>query len=128
MAGLFAFDFIRNQLHRRSVREKLRQALAWPLADGEVNHWKVIPATRKELTGAHPCQIEAGFHFIVNGEYFGGYLYSVGLGQHAADTMARGNPKLKVRYDPANPDSNIALPADNPDSLPFSISPNPPSN
>jgi hypothetical protein len=136
MAAASIFDFIGNWLRHRSYHKKLTAALSWPLADGQVNHWKVIPAARKELTGAHPCQIEAGFHFIVNGEYFGGYLYSVGLGQHAADTLSKGTPKLKVRYDPANPNSNIALPVDNPDTtpestpdnLPFRISSNPPDN
>ena len=128
MAAAFIFDSIGNWLRRRAYHKKLTAALAWPLADAEVNHWKVIPAVRKELTGAHPCQLEAGFHFIVNGEYFGGYLYSVGLGQHTADTLAKGNPKVKVRYDPANPDSNIAIPSDNPGNLPFNISHSAPNN
>jgi|GEM_PF-4538933 len=72
------FGSIGNWLRHRSYRKKLAAAVAWPVADGEVNHWKVIPATRKELTGAHPCQIEAGFRFIGNekaGNYAGSRMW-----------------------------------------------------
>jgi hypothetical protein len=115
------FDFIRNQLHRRSVKKKLRQARDWPIATGEVNHWEVKPATSDVLTSATPYQIEARFHFSVNGEYYGGYFRSVGLGLHAAETAAQGAPAFNVRYDPANPDSTVVLPEDN-TNLPFRIS------
>ncbi len=68
-----------------------------------------------------PFQIEAGFHFKINGEYFGGYLRSVGLGLHEAESKAQGNPIVNVRYDPANPDSVAVLAEDNEKSLPFRV-------
>lgn len=122
MSSLFTFDFIRNQLHRRSVRKKIALARAWPTATGEVNHWEVKPAEQSELTGATPNQIEARFHFSVNGEYYGGYLRSVAMGVHQSETLAKGTPQVNVRYNPQNPDSNIALPDDNTQNLPFRIS------
>jgi hypothetical protein len=127
MGGLFLFDSIASWRRRRSFRQKLSKAREWPAVAGEINHWRVLPASRDELSGATPCQIEAGFHFMVNGEYYGGYFYSVGLGQHAAETKVKGNPSVKARYDPVNPDTNIVLSQDNPDNLPFAISPHPPA-
>lgn len=122
MTSLFTFDFIRNQLHRRAVRKMIAQARSWPTATGEVNHWEIKPAEDQELTGATPNQIEARFHFSVNGEYYGGYFRSVALGVHQSETLAKGTPQVNVRYNPQNPDSNIALPEDNTQNLPFRIS------
>ena len=122
MSSLFTFDFIRTQLHRRAVRKRIDQARSWPTATGEVNHWEVKPADPSELTGATPNQIEARFHFSVNGEYYGGYFRSVAMGVHQSETLAKGTPTVNVRYNPQNPDSNIALPEDNTQNLPFRIS------
>ena len=68
-------------------------------------------------------QVEASFHFTVNGEYFGGYLRSVGLTHHSAETMATGTPTVRVRYDPTNPDSVAVLAEDNVGNLPFQVMP-----
>lgn len=122
MSGFFAFDFVRNQLHRRSVRKQLLQARDWPITTGEVNHWEVCSAEDGELSGATPCQIEARFHFSVNGEYYGGYFRSVAMGLHESETLARGTPAVNVRYNPADPNSTIVLPEDNTQNLPFRIS------
>ncbi len=114
--------FIRAQMHRRTVQKLLDQARAWPTATGEVNHWEVIAAEGHELTGATPNQIEARFHFSVNGEYYGGYFRSAAMGVHQSETLAKGAPTVNVRYNPSNPDSNIVLPEDNAENLPFRIS------
>lgn len=124
MSSLFAFDFIRKQLHRRSLRKKIALARTWPTATGEVNHWVVKQAEDEELSGATPCQVEARFHFSINGEYYGGYFRSVCMGQHAAETAAQGTPAISVRYDPANPNSAMVLPEDNETKLSFRISSN----
>ena len=122
MSGLSLFGFIRSRLRRRSLRKTLQRALEWPVIAGEVNHWAVVQADEDVLSSATPYQIEAGFHFILNGEYFGGYFRSVALTHHEAETLAKGSPTVHVRYDPANPDSSVVLASDNPDNLPFRIS------
>ena len=65
------------------------------------------------LLRARRYQIEAGFHFKVNGEYYGGYLRSVAMTHHEAEMKAKGEPKVNVRYNPANPDKKAVLPEDN---------------
>src|SRR4051812_44393207 len=121
MSGLFLIDAIRSKLRRRSMEKKLRLAATWPIATAEVNHWAVVDADEDAMSTATPYQIEASFHFKVNGEYFGGYFRSVAMVHRQAETMAKGNPTVNVRYDPANPDSAVVLPEDNGDNLPFQI-------
>jgi hypothetical protein len=86
-----------------------------------VNSWKVIEADPEASSVGALYQIEAGFHFTVNGEYFGGYLRSVALGLHEAETKSKGNPAVRVRYDPANPDAVAVLAEDNEGNLPFRV-------
>jgi hypothetical protein len=69
----------------------------------------------------HPYQIEAGFHFKINGDYFGGYLRSVALTHHEAESNTTGNPTVNIRYNPANPDQTAVLAEDNPGNLTFRI-------
>ncbi len=68
-----------------------------------------------------PFQIEAGFHFTLNGDYYGGYLRSVAMTLHEAESKGVGNPKVNVRYNPANPDEAAVLADDNARNLPFDI-------
>jgi hypothetical protein len=121
MAGIFLIDGIRLRLGRKRREKKLRAAQGWPTTSGEVNSWKVIEADPEASSVGALYQIEAGFHFIVNGEYFGGYLRSVALGLHEAETKAKGNPAVSVRYDPANPDAVAVLAEDNEGNLPFRV-------
>jgi Protein of unknown function (DUF3592) len=121
MSGIFLVDGIRQRLRRKSREKKLRAAQGWPTTSGEVNSWKVIEADPEATAMGALYQIEAGFHFIVNGEYFGGYLRSVALGLHEAETKAKGNPAVRVRYDPANPDAVAVLAEDNEGNLPFRV-------
>jgi hypothetical protein len=121
MAGLFLFDSIQAWLRRRKRDAVLRLAQAWPITQGEVNHWEILAADKEITTSATPYQIEAGYHFTLNGEYFGGYFRSSALVHHEAETKATGNPAVNIRYNPANPDSNVVLAQDNPDNLPFRV-------
>jgi hypothetical protein len=121
MSGIFLVDGIRLWLRRRSREKKLQAAKAWPVATGEVNHWQVVNADEEAGSVGALYQIEAGFHFVVKGEYFGGYLRSVGLALHEAETKAKGNLAVHVRYDPANPDSVAVLAEDNDGNLPFRV-------
>jgi Protein of unknown function (DUF3592) len=121
MAGVFFIDGIRRWVRRRNREKKVQLASQWPLAQAEINHWQVLNADEEAAGMGAPYQIEAGFHFKLNGEYYGGYLRSVGLGLHEAETKATGNPSVNVRYDPANPDTTAVLAEDNVTSLPFRV-------
>jgi hypothetical protein len=121
MSGVFLVDSVRMWLRRRGREKKLRAALSWPLAIGEVNHWEIVEADQEASSVGALYQIEAGFHFILNGEYYGGYLRSVAMGHHEAETKAKGAPAIHVRYDPANPDAVAVLAEDNVNNLPFRI-------
>ena len=108
--------------HRNRARDrKLVQAAQWPTAQAEINHWSVLPADKENATTGAPYQIEAGFHFKVDGEYFGGYVRSVALTHHEAETKSKGAPTITVRYNPANPDEAAVLAEDNATALPFRI-------
>jgi hypothetical protein len=121
MSGIFLLDGIRLWLRRRSREKKLQSAQTWPIANGEVNHWQILDADAEASSLGILFQIEAGFHFLINGEYFGGYLRSVALPHREAETLAKGNPTVHVRYDPANPDSVAVLAEDNESNLPFRV-------
>jgi hypothetical protein len=121
MAGVFFIDGIKRWLRRRSREKKVALAKNWPATQAEINHWQVLNADEDEATMGAPNQIEAGFHFTLNGEYYGGYLRSVALGLHESETKATGNPKVNVRYNPANPDETAVLAEDNVGSLPFKV-------
>jgi hypothetical protein len=121
MAGVFFIDGIKRSLRRRAREKKLAVARNWPNAQGEVNHWQVLNADEDVATTGAPYQIEAGFHFKVNGEYFGGYLRSVAMTHHEAETKSKGEPTVNVRYNPANPDETAVLAEDNSGTLPFPI-------
>jgi hypothetical protein len=118
---MFLLDSVRSWAHRRKRQQRLRVAQRWPVISAEINHWSIVSADKEIASSATPHQIEASFHFIVEGEYFGGYLRSVALTHHSAEVMAKGAPAVNIRYDPANPDSSIALAEDNVDTLPFRV-------
>ena len=121
MAGVFFIDGIKRWLRRRSREKKLSLAAQWPTTQAEINHWQVLNADEDVATMGAPNQIEAGFHFTLNGEYYGGYLRSVAMGLHEWETKATGNPKVNVRYNPVNPDETAVLAEDNRDNLPFKV-------
>jgi hypothetical protein len=121
MAGIFFIDGIKRSLRRKAREKKLGLARNWPTAQAEVNHWAVLNADEDVATTGTPYQIEAGFHFKMNGEYYGGYLRSVAMTHHEAETKSKGEPKVTVRYNPANPDETAVLAEDNGGNLPFGI-------
>src|SRR6185437_12865850 len=113
MGGIFLIDSIRLWLRRKSRQKKLGLARTWPTVAAEVNHWAVVQADEEANAFGVPFQIEAGFHFKLNGEYYGGYFRSVALAGGEAERLAKGNPTVNVRYDPANPDTVAVLAEDN---------------
>jgi hypothetical protein len=121
MSGIFVVDSIRVWLRRRDREKRLRAAKGWPLATGEVNRWDIVAAAEETNATGMMYQIEAGFHFILNGEYFGGYVHSVPMVRREADLAAKGTPAVHVRYDPANPDSVAVFAEDNEGNLPFRV-------
>ena len=121
MAGVFFIDGIRRGLRRRNREKKLRLAAQWPVTQAEINHWQVLNADEDVATMGAPYQIEAGFHFTLKDEYYGGYLRSVAMTLHEAETKGKGEPKVNVRYNPANPDETAALEEDNGNNLPFRV-------
>jgi hypothetical protein len=121
MAGIFLIDGVRRSLRRRARDKKLGLARSWPTAQAEVNHWRVLNAEEEIASMGAPYQIEAGFHFTLNGEYYGGYLRSVAMTLHEGETKGTGSPKVNVRYNPANPDETAVLAEDNGPNLPFKI-------
>jgi len=121
MAGIFFIDGIRRWFRRRKREQRLRVAAQWPVTQAEINHWQVLNADKDTATMGAPYQIEAGFHFTLNGEYYGGYLRSVAMTLHEAETKGTGSPKVNVRYNPANPDETAVFVEDNGSNLPFRI-------
>jgi hypothetical protein len=121
MAGIFLIDGIRRSLRRNRREKKVATAKSWPVVEAEINHWQVLNADDDVATTGTPYQIEAGFHFKVNGDYYGGYLRSVAMTHHEAESKGKGEPKVNVRYNPANPDETAVLAEDNSSNLPFGV-------
>jgi hypothetical protein len=121
MPRIFFIDAISRRVRRRNREKKLRFAAQWPLTSAEINHWQVLPADEEVASMGAAYQIEAGFHFKISGEYYGGYLRSVALTHHEAESKATGSPTANIRYSPANPDQTAVLAEDNSDNLPFRI-------
>jgi Protein of unknown function (DUF3592) len=121
MAGIFLIDGIRKSLRRSRRDKKVALAKNWPMVEAEINHWKVLDADPDDAAMGAMYQIEAGFHFKVDGEYYGGYLRSVAMGLHEAESKAKGEPQVQVRYNPANPDETAVLAEDNAGGLPFGV-------
>ena len=121
MAGVFFIDGIRRRLQRSKREKKLALAKNWPVTQAEINHWQVVNADDDVATTGTPYQIEAGFHFKLNGDYYGGYLRSVAMTHHEAESKSEGEPKVNVRYNPANPDETAVLAEDNSGKLPFGV-------
>src|ERR1700679_3129109 len=102
MGGIFFVDSVRVWLRRRSREKKLRAAQAWPVATAEVNRWEILNADEEASSVGARQQIEAGFHFTLNGEYYGGYLRSVAMTLHEAEKKPQGSPKANIRITRGN--------------------------
>jgi hypothetical protein len=121
MAGMFLINGIRKSLRRNRREKKIALAKSWPTVQAEINHWQVLSGDDDVATTGTPYQIEAGFHFKVNGEYYGGYLRSAAMTHHDAEIKAKGEPKVNARYNPENPDETAVLAEDNGLNLPFKV-------
>jgi hypothetical protein len=123
MAEMFLVGGIRRWIRRGRREKKLVLAKNWPTIQARINHWEVLSADEDAASIGAPFQIEAGFHFTLKDEYYGGYVRSVAMGLHEAETKAKGSPSVNVRYNPANPDNVAVLAEDNVGNLPFRILP-----
>jgi Protein of unknown function (DUF3592) len=121
MASIFLIEAINRRMRRRNRAKKLRLAAQWPHTQAEINHWQILNAEHEAATTGAPYQIEAGFHFKLNGEYYGGYLRSVAVTHHDAELKATGTPTAYIRYNPTNPDETAVFAEDNQGNLPFPI-------
>jgi hypothetical protein len=120
MSGIFMIDSIRRSLRESARKKRVKIAAAWPQARAEINSWKVLPVGEEAESFTQSDYIEAGFSFVLNGEYYGGYVNSVAMGRKEAEKLAVGSPAVNVRYNPTNPDKVVVLAEDNA-AFPFAI-------
>ena len=121
MRGLPLIESIQRSFRESKRRKKLQQVAGWPKTTAEINRWTVIPADDTHASFSSNYQIEAGFHFTLNGEYYGGYVRSVPMSHPAAERAAQGNPAVTIRYNPTNPDETAVLSEDNLGTLSFEV-------
>jgi hypothetical protein len=114
-------DAIRRALVERARRKRVLLAEGWPLAAAHINGWRVLPAGDESKSFTQTDFIEARFHFLLNGEYYGGYARSVAMGRRDAEKFAVGSPEIHIRYNPANPDETVVLAEDNAGRLLFEV-------
>lgn len=117
----FPIDSIRRSLRESARKKRVRLAAGWAQTTAKVNLWKVLPAGDESESFTQTDFIEGGFSFLLNGEYYGGYLRSVAMGRREAEKLAVGSPSVNVRYNPANPDQAVVLAEDNAGTLPFEV-------
>src|ERR1700691_5354632 len=113
MPGISLIEPIRRALRESARKKRVGIAAAWPQTSAEINSWKILPAGDETESFTQSDYIEAGFHFILNGEFYGGYLRSVAMSHREAEKFAVGSPHVSVRYNPANPDQVVVLAEDN---------------
>lgn len=112
MSGIF--NSIRRSLREKDRLKRVRAAANWPQAQAAVNSWKILPLGDEAESFSQSDYLEAGFAFVLNGEYYGGYLRSIGMSHKEAERLGVGSPAVTVRYDPKNPDFVVVLAEDNP--------------
>ena len=117
----FLIDSIRRSLREKARRKRVQLAAGWPQTTAKINLWKVLPAGDESESFTQTDYIEGGFSFLLNGEYYGGYVRSVTIGRHEAEKLAVGSPSVNVRYNPANPDQTVVLAEDNAGRLLFEV-------
>ena len=117
----FPIDSIRRSLRESARKKRVRLAAGGPQTTAKGNLWKVLPAGDESESFTQTDFIEGGFSFLLNGEYYGGYLRSVAMGRREAEKLAVGSPSVNVRYNPANPDEAVVLAEDNAGTLPFEV-------
>jgi len=118
MSGIF--DSIRHSFRESARKKRVQIAAAWPQAQATINSWKVLSAGDNAQSFSQSDYIEAGFSFVLNGEYYGGYLSSVSMTRREAEKLAIGSPAVNVRYNPKDPNQVVVLAQDN-TALPFAV-------
>ena len=113
-------DSIRRAFRERARTKRVQLAAQWPQTEAQVDIWKVLPAGDAAESFTQTDFIEASFHFVLNGEYYGGDLRSVAMGRKEAEKLAVGSPSISIRYNPANPDQTVVLAEDNA-TFPFGL-------
>jgi hypothetical protein len=121
MSGLFLIDSVRRALRERARKQRVQRATGWPRATAHINLWKILPAGEETKSFSQTDFLEAGFHFVLNGEFYGGYVRSVAMARHEAEKLGVGEPEVIIRYNAANPDQTAVLAEDNKGKLPFEI-------
>jgi len=120
MSGIFMIDSIRRSFRESARKKRVRAAADWPQTPAEINSWKILPVGEEAESFTQSDYIEASFSFVLNGEYYGGYVNSVAMGRKEAEMLAVGSPAVTIRYNPANPDQVVVIAEDNA-TLPFAI-------
>jgi hypothetical protein len=117
----FLIDSIRRSIRESARKKRVQVAAGWPQATAKINLWKILPAGDAAESFTQMDFIEAGFSFLLNDEYYGGYVRSVAMGRREAEKLAVDSPSVVVRYNPANPDQTVVLAEDNAGMLPFEV-------
>lgn len=117
----FLIDSIRRRLREKARKKRVKLAAGWPQTTAKISLWKVLPVGDEAESFTKTDFIEGGFSFLLEGEYYGGYVRSVAMGRHEAEKLAVGSPSITVRYNPANPDQTVVLTEDNAGTLPFEV-------
>ena len=86
----FLIDSIRRSLRENARKKRVQVAARWPQATAKINLWKILPAGDAAESFTQTDFIEAGFSFLLNGEYYGGYVRSVAMGRREAEKLAVG--------------------------------------
>jgi hypothetical protein len=112
------FNWLPLLLRRRKREALLELATNWPAAEARL--LKSIVMEKDPLAGGGTAfqerQVESAFYFTLAGSYFGGHLRSAPLSDSEAHRALRILPEdtsVRIRYNPANPDQNVAFAADN---------------
>jgi len=117
----FLIDSIRRRLREKARKKRVKLAAGWLQTTAKISLWKVLPVGDEAESFTKTDFIEGGFSFLLEGEYYGGYVRSVAMGRHEAEKLAVGSPSITVRYNPANPDQTVVLAEDNAGTLPFEV-------
>ncbi len=117
MAGLLTL--LPNLLRRRKRDALLGAAAAWPTLPAKLLKSTVVskdPLAEGD-TAFQDSQVESAFYFTFSGSYFGGHLRTTPVSDSEGHRLLRQLPEdteVTIRYNPANPDQTVTLPADNP--------------
>src|SRR5215469_4473939 len=129
--SLFTQNAITRALHRRHRDHDLAAAASWPLTDART--LKAVIVAKDELaegTVAQDSQLEIPYYFTLPESpgklsgFFGGHLRTVALSHSEASRLIPQIPegtRIRVRYNPQDPDQNHTLATDNAGLIPVAV-------